>query len=155
VINIKTTVVGSAELRERFLRVGDEVRNRIRKTMLALAREVSDQAASAAPRGKSGKLAASLKKVKLSETDTRMSVQVGPPRFYGKFLEFGVVGHGTASNKSRAGSAFAQVKRVRELRASGQWRIAPRPFMGPAIDRVRTKVDDALNAAMAQAVSKS
>jgi HK97 gp10 family phage protein len=165
VITVKTTVIGSAELRERFLRVGDDVRNRLRRAMLALAEEVRSDAAGNAPR-KTGKLASSIK-VKLAETDTQMKVTVAPGKFYGRFQEFGlntvrkpprtrgVVGVRTRTTKT--GTVLVSARRgflASQGGATHPFRLPAHPFMGPAIDRVQGKIEGALDSALSQGVAE-
>jgi hypothetical protein len=64
-----------------------------------------------------------------------------------------VVNHGTARNRGASGSGRARAQRVRQLRAQGEWRIAPRPFMRPAEEAIRGRVNEALAQAVAEATT--
>jgi hypothetical protein len=88
----------------------------------------------------------------------RFTESIGPTGKYGTFIgrlmEFGVVNHGSARNKA-AGGKRQKVRRVRELRAAGQWRIAPRPFMDPAFNSLRAKIEAEIQAALFGAVDEA
>lgn len=152
-ITVETRIIGDEDVRQRFLDTGSRVRNKIRAAMMSIGEEIQAQARAAAP-VLTGRLRNSIK-LKLLEQDGRIKVRVGPPIFYGKFLEFGVVNHGGLRNANERLSKLGKVHRVRDLRARGQWRIAPRPFMAPAIERITARINPSLDAALAAAVSES
>lgn len=151
------TVVGDAEIRQMFLDAGSAVRERIRRALIDLGAEVRDRAVSLAPR-KTGSLQKSIRE-RITESNGRIGVSVRPSALYARFMEFGVVNHGGLHNASRGGlktrgGRRALVERVRELRASGTYRVKPHPFMEPASDSVRSRVDAVLDAAVAAAIAE-
>lgn len=152
-ISVTTSVVGDAAIKQRFLDFGDSVRERLRRTLTDLGKQVRDAAAAAAPR-KTGKLADSIR-AKLVENDKSMTETVRPSEFYARFMEFGTVNHGTARNRAAAGGKRAKVRRVRELRAQGAYRIRPRPFMGPAMESVRARVEESIRRAVSDSVAEA
>jgi HK97 gp10 family phage protein len=162
-ISVTTSVVGDAEIRQRFLDFGDGVRERLRRTLADLGKLVRDAAAALAPR-KSGALADGIR-ARLVENDKSMTETVRPSAFYARFLEFGTVNHGTARNKAARvgiiegyfarGRGRAKAARVRELRAQGEYRIKPHPFMGPAVESVRSRIEESLRRAVLDSVEKA
>lgn len=159
-IKVDTRVIGTAEIRARFLRTGDAIRDRIRRAIVAAGQDVKAAAQAGAPR-KTGALANSIG-VKVTENDAKMTVRVAPSKFYGRFLEFGVVA-GKAPAQATGIRGFFGLKetgrqaahRISHMKAAGKYRIQPRPFMAPAIDRVRAQIDASLDAALAQALSEN
>jgi HK97 gp10 family phage protein len=149
-LSFEGTVVGDAELRQHFLDIGSSVRERLRRALTTGGLDIAHAAEAEAPH-RTGELAGTIR-ARLIENDVRFIESVGPTGKYGTFvgrlMEFGVVSHGTAENKSAAGGKRQKVRRVRELRAAGQWRIEPMPFMGPAFDslrgRIEAEIEDAL-----------
>jgi hypothetical protein len=126
--------------------------------------EIANAAAARAPR-KTGQLAGSIR-ARLNENGTRMTETVAPAGRYGSFvgmlMEFGVVNHGTRGNVATAGGGLkskggkrARARRVSELRGAGQYRIRPRPFMEPAYDSLRARVQADIDAAVQKATAEA
>lgn len=153
-IEIQALVVGNEEIRQSFLDIGSSIRERLRRVLADAGQEIASAAAGAAPM-RTGKLAGSIRPA-LVETGNKLTESIAPRGRYGsligRLMEFGVVSHGGASNRNAAGGKRAKVRRVRELRAAGQYRIAPRPFMGPAYDSLRSRVEAEIEAAVAAEV---
>jgi hypothetical protein len=112
--------------------------------------------------------------VKFTETDKEMSVRVGPPVFYGRFLEFGV-NEKTVEVKNRRvrsrdvrsktlglrkmkdGSMRGVIRRGAVQRGTAaafkkRVRVPPHPFMGPALETMRDRALSRLGAACVDAV---
>jgi hypothetical protein len=91
-----------------------------------------------------------------------MTVRVAPSKFYGRFLEFGVVA-GKAPAQATGIRGFFGLKETRptsgapDLAHEGGRQVPDPtpPFMAPAIDRVRAQIDASLDAALAQALSEN
>jgi hypothetical protein len=156
-LSFEGIVVGGEELRKSFLDIESSVRERLRRTLTSGGLEIARAAAGLAPH-RSGDLAGSIR-AKLLENDVRFTETVGPTGKYGSFIgrlmEFGVVNHGSAGNKSAAGGKRQKTRRVRELRAAGQWRIPPHPFMDPAFNSLRAKIEAEIQDALFGAVDEA
>jgi len=144
--------------KERFDAIDEALRVHLRRAMAEVGAELRDAARSLAPRRKKGggALARSIR-ARFREMGDDLIETVRPTKFYGKFLEFGVVNHGTQSNKAiGVGHGMtvkrAKVARVRHLRSLGQWRITPRPFMRPALHSMEQRIREAVGNALADAV---
>lgn len=150
-INVSATVLGGEDAKARFMRVGDSIRGRLSAALAVLGRDAVSTAQAAAPH-KTGKLARSIR-ARLAETDKAITLTVKPGVFYAGFQEFGVVNHGTRRNQALSGGGRVRVHRVRGLRASGQWRVPPHPFMARADEVLRSRLTGALNEAIAESVA--
>jgi HK97 gp10 family phage protein len=146
-------VIGGEELKQKFLTIGDSVRDRLRRTMQDLGRQIADRAASLAPKGKTSELRGSIKP-RMSENNNSIVERISPGAFYARFIEFGVVNHGSPNNRNLAPGKRGKVTRVRDLRTEGLYRIRPHPFMEPAFDGLEEHVRAELGAAMAEGVEE-
>lgn len=162
-VTIEAELLGTAEVAQRFGDMGAKVRGKVRAALARLGAEMVDLARGAAPR-RTGKLADSIK-ARMLETDTDITETVRPSAFYAQFMEFGVVNHGSSRNRNVSGGVLtkgkggktvrrARVERVRDLRAAGQYRIAPRPFMGPVMEKMGDHVSELLNEAISEAATE-
>jgi HK97 gp10 family phage protein len=143
---VRVSVIGDKEIKQMFADAFSVMRTNLREALALIGSIVRDRAAARAPR-ETGALAASIR-ARLLETAERIIESVAPTRFYARFLEFGVVAHGTTRNHSALGSKIKRVEHIRTLRSSGQYRIQPHPFMGPASAAVRSQIDAMLQAAV-------
>jgi hypothetical protein len=149
-IKFETRIIGDKALRERFIRAGDKLRRYLSVALATLGEELRSTLQATTPR-LHGDLANSWK-VKLNVGKT-ISLRVGPPLFYARFLEKGTVNHGV-----QAVTAIGRIDRIgklRELQQRGEWRIRPRPFFAPAAERVRSRVYAALEKAVKDAGAES
>lgn len=149
-IQLHAAVVGDAEAKAGFLNVESAIRNRVRGALVELGRGGQQLAQGWAPK-LTGKMSAAIS-LKLSESDKRMSVTVAPKgrqTLIARLMEFGVVSHPTGSHRDHG---VRGVRTVRWLRSTGQYRVSPRPFMGPAEEAIRGRVQGTLEAAVAAAV---
>lgn len=128
----------------------EAMRRRLRAVMQAAGDQLVAAAQALAPE-KTGALKRSIV-AKLTENEKGLRLRVKPSKFYASFLEFGVVAHGTAHNSNRQGGKRVRAQRVARLRASGMWRIKPRPFMGPPFDAMRDRLVRQLDEAIEGAV---
>lgn len=162
-LNVSAVVVGDREIKEQFLDFQGSLRERLRRALANAGQEIASAASALAPRH-TGALAGSIR-AKLTETATTMRETVAPAGkegFVGRLMEFGVVKHGTKGNVSSAGAGIgtkggkrARAQRVSQLRAAGQYRIQPRPFMEPAYESLRERVNADIKAAVEGAVSEA
>lgn len=159
-LRFTSTVVGDVELKQRFADFGSNVRMLARRTLADIGQELRDRIAAGAPR-KSGALSETVRAV-LNERDATMTEIVRPTKFYARFIEYGVVNHGTRNNKRSINKADLRnktkrqglVARVRELRAQGNYRIAPHPFIGPAWAGMQARAQAQIAAVLAEAVKE-
>lgn len=160
-LKLTATVIGGEQLKQRFLDLAGGIRARIRSTLSAVGATIRDAIAANTPI-KSGAGAASWR-ASIRETNDRIALTVAPGKFYLRFLEFGVVNHGTRNNTRALSAAQLKkvnvrrglVQRVRELRSQGQYRIAPRPFAGPVAEVMIPAAQDQINVAIAEALQES
>lgn len=156
-------VVGDKEIKEHFLDLQSSVRERLRRALADAGQEIAAAASARAPRN-TGALAGSIRG-RLTETGKMMRETVSPTGrsgFIGRLMEFGVVNHGTRGNASSAagglktkGGKRARARRVSELRAAGQYRIRPRPFMEPAYESLRARIEADIARAIESAVTEA
>lgn len=158
-LRFTSTVVGDVELKQRFADFGSNVRVLARRTLADIGEQLRDRISAGAPR-KSGDLSESVRAT-LTETDAKMTESVRPTLFYARFIEYGVVNHGTLGNKRSVSKADLRKKgkrglvaRVRELRSQGAYRIAPHPFIGPAWAGMQAQAQAQIAAALAEAVKE-
>lgn len=187
-VTLETRVVGDAEVRARLIGFAPALRSRVRTVLIRLGVEARDLASALAPRSKGRRSASSQKYgqlyksmgVTFVETVDEMSVRVGPPAFYGRFLEFGVNETTVHITKRRVKSRDVRgvkglgVRRVtlrngdNEMRGyvrrgllkrgnvakpfDKRVRVPPHPFMGPALASMRDRVLAGLGAAVTETV---
>lgn len=141
--------------KEKFQAIDEALRVQLRRALDKVGQEMRAAARALAPR-RSGKLASSIR-ARFAEMGDTLQETVRPTKFYAKFLEYGVVRHGTQSNKA-VGVGLgrtvkrAKVARVRELRSLGAWRVEPHPFMRPALHSMEQRIHNAIGEALAEAV---
>jgi HK97 gp10 family phage protein len=154
VLAVRTNVIGDAEIAAEFRDFGGVLRERLRRTLNEIGEELKAAAISKAPRlahpdsrWTAGALQQSIRD-RLVENDKSITETVQTGKYYARFLEIGVVAHPFAHNRTGAGGNRERANRLRSLRGSGQYRVSPRPFMGPAMDALRSQIDVALRAAV-------
>lgn len=150
-VQLRGEILGAEDVAAGLMDAASLITQRLLITMTALGTEVANVARGLAPR-RSGALQASIRP-RVRWTKTGVSLLVKPGKFYGQFVEFGVVNHGTGHvNKRPSGNKAFQYHRVRQLRAAGQWRQKPHPFMAPARDLMRKRIEDRISEAIGAAV---
>lgn len=155
-VSIRVEEVGTADVRARFLDLGGQMRSALRRELLEIGKDVERLARAGAPvlrTPRKGRVAGALRssiKARIYDTDSDVRVTVRPGKFYAHFMEAGVVRYGGGTNARPS----AQRLRTRlQLKAAGHWRIAPRPFMGPARRAVEPTARARLEAAAASVIA--
>jgi|GEM_PF-4452001 len=123
---------------ERFNNAADTIRARLRRTLAGLAEQVRDRARASAP-VKTGTMAAGIS-VRFTETLTEIRATIKAPS-PALFLEHGTVNHGGAHNRNAVRGKKAKLHALHALRATGSFRIQPRPFLGPALSAMRQTIE--------------
>lgn len=165
-IRWESSVTGDAELKERFAHVGSTLRAKLREALFEAGGQLKSAARGLAPvlanpaKANKQTVAGALRDsidARLIETLDSMTMTVRPSAFYAQIIEGGAVSHGGRNNKNtpdpwvKGGKnrKRAKVDRVTALRAAGQWRVQPRPFMKPAMASLRSRIDQQLAEAVA------
>lgn len=174
-------IFGDKEAKDRFNRLGSDIRTRARDALIRLGAETAAVAAAYAPvrrkppqKRRYGPLNKTIK-AKFTETETEMRVRIGPPIFYGAFQEQGVNEKivvvtnkrtrpknergiiGLGQRKQKDGTLKAYVRRgiVKRGYATSAFkkrvRVPPHPFMGPALATMRDRVLARLGAVIVDA----
>lgn len=172
-LTITNIVIGAQGVAALFEEKGSLVRKRVREALRDLGAEAASRARALAPRGKTGHLQDSIRaRVSAFRKEVKtLTVVVKPFRdkmhdaYYAPFIEFGVVRHTGAmgadgvlniSRRNKAiGGKKTKARNVRELRSAGTYRVKPHPFMGPAWESIRGKVQGSLERAVADATGGS
>lgn len=161
---LETVVLGTAEVKAGFLDAGSAIRARVRRALADLGADARNAAKARAPVA-SGRLSASIRS-KLVESNGSLVVTIGPPRFYGLYLEAGVAEKLITVKKHRVRSRdVVGVKGIRMVDGVAKLRrgviskgegstyqrrhhVPRRPFMGPAFDQIRERVQGAIDEAI-------
>ena len=154
-LQIRAVVTGNRELAALFPALTERILDRLREALIEAGVELREAAAALAPR-RTGTLAGKIR-AKLNERPGMLIESVRPigrEGFIGRLMEFGVVNHGTIRNRSGRFGRLMRVREVRELRAHGQYRIRPRPFMQPAFEGLRDQIEARLAGAVAEALAE-
>jgi hypothetical protein len=157
-IQLTSNVLGAPEAAQMFLSVESEIRARVKAAILGSSKATQDTAKAHAPVGKTGALRNSISVV-FHEDQRHMTASIAPRDvYYAAFLERGVVAYGGRRNKNAGlmwkrlkdgtlkqvsfrGGSKVRAARVAEGRAAGRYRVAPRPYMGPAALVLKQQVE--------------
>lgn len=153
-------LIGTEAVAARFREADSIVRVRLHMTMQRLGQRLRDRAAQNAPKGRTHALSKTIK-ARVFETQKIIGTRVGPPIYYGKWVEEGVSSRmvtvtrrvrsgdvrgivGVKTTVTRLGAVLVSKRRGLIKKGSTTFKrhmqLRARPFMKPAMDSLRSEI---------------
>lgn len=168
-ISVDVTISGTEEPQRRISGLPDAIRFRLRSALPPLGQEVADKAASFAPH-KTGTLAGNIK-ARLRESGSGFTEIIRPAGkgFYGQWQETGLDTErkparrrgivGVRTRTTSTGSVLVTSRRGLMRRTPGwsshRFHLPAHPFMRPAAEAMRSRIEQQIKAAVDAAVERA
>ncbi len=167
-ISVDVTISGTEEAQRRLSGLHDAIRFRLRPTLAQLGQEVADMGASFAPH-KSGTLAGEIKaRQRESGSSITETIRPGGKAFYGQWQETGLDTMrkparrrgitGVRTRVTKTGTVLVTARHGLMRRAAGwsehPFHLPAHPFMRPAVEALRGRIEQQIKAAVDAAVER-
>lgn len=153
-VQVSGLVSGAEDVAQGLMDVPSLMLQRILVALDGAGKDIETVARGRAP-VRTGKLQRSIKaRVKWNRNGAALTVR--PGKFYARFVEFGTLDHRALGNGTLANKRLQRFSKsmTHRHRVAGNFRQAPQPFMGPAREATRARIEKSLEQAVSDAVTE-